>query len=144
MNKLIQQYISNGWCIIPIPYECKVPAKGFSWMKYQTKHPTEDELRAWFGWVIFRDRGLTLKIRHPISGDHIRSRGREQGRKIQNRLKGLSLPYNRIDSIIVTREKFVMLTFRRRIATTISVAAEGFRVLQLLLFWRDLLGGECP
>ncbi len=46
MDKLITQYVNNGWCIIPINHRDKMPP--FPWKKYQTEHPTPKELKQWF------------------------------------------------------------------------------------------------
>jgi len=46
VDKQIKQYLNNNWCIIPIPPKSKIPA--ISWRKYNTQHPTEEEISKWF------------------------------------------------------------------------------------------------
>lgn len=42
------EYHKRGWNIIPIGFE-KKPQRGFSWILFQTKRVTEDDLQNWFG-----------------------------------------------------------------------------------------------
>jgi KaiC/GvpD/RAD55 family RecA-like ATPase len=42
-----QEYVARGWSVIPIQYKSKIPAIA-SWKDYQTRLPTDEELRGWF------------------------------------------------------------------------------------------------
>jgi hypothetical protein len=44
-------YLHRGWSVIPIDSSRgkKTPPKGFKWKPYQSRRPTEDETKRWFG-----------------------------------------------------------------------------------------------
>ena len=41
------EYYKRGWSIIPIGAD-KKPPRRFTWKKYQSQSPSEDEIRKWF------------------------------------------------------------------------------------------------
>ncbi|NLE37138.1 MAG: bifunctional DNA primase/polymerase [Pirellulaceae bacterium] len=59
------EYYRRGWAIIPIAKGTKKPPKGWPWKPYQTRKPTEDELRDWF---YLRDDLCLAVILGPVSG----------------------------------------------------------------------------
>lgn len=42
------KYLKRGWSVIPIAPRDKKPLPGFGWKEFQTRFPTELEVRAWF------------------------------------------------------------------------------------------------
>ena len=41
-------YHSKGYLVIPLPHCSKIPAKGFTWEKWQKNRPDRDQLCEWF------------------------------------------------------------------------------------------------
>lgn len=61
------EYSARGWCILPIAQvkKWKKPPYGLKWKPYQTRQPTEDELREWF--QMPKLAGLAVLL-GPVSG----------------------------------------------------------------------------
>lgn len=61
MLKELKKYLNKGWSLIPIGINTKKPL--VDWKAYQTKHPTQAELKKWFG-----DKRNVAVITGQISG----------------------------------------------------------------------------
>jgi hypothetical protein len=63
MNSVWQyamRYLQAGWSVIPLRISDKMPA--IEWKKYQTQHPTEDEVTGWFEDGVPNGNGGLTKI----------------------------------------------------------------------------------
>ncbi len=45
-NELLRRYLDYGWTVLPVKKGTKMPA--VNWKEYQTRKPTNEELREWF------------------------------------------------------------------------------------------------